>query len=132
MDVNRKGSLGDQDSVSRKKKRKAVMRKESAETQDYVSCHDMEVDNDKSQEEVGFVRSAVSDSAGRHDHLRVKHMCDKKCNEEAPILKNLAAIVWNMMSSPTRSTSVGTVSTESGETHVSNAVWKDMIRPKFS
>ena len=58
------------------------MRKESAETQDYVSCQDTEVDNDKSKEEAGSARSAASDSAGRHDQLRVKHMCDKMCNEE--------------------------------------------------
>ena len=44
---------------------KAVVRKESAETQDYESCQqiDMEVDENKSLEQLGFVPSAVSDSA---------------------------------------------------------------------
>ena len=48
-----------------------------------MSCQDMEVDSDKSLEEVGFVPSAVSDSAGWHEPLRVKHMCDKKCNKKS-------------------------------------------------
>ena len=35
------------------KKRKAVVRKESAETQDYASCQSMEVDDNNSFEELG-------------------------------------------------------------------------------
>ena len=56
-------------------KRKAVIRKDSAETHDYVCCLDMEVDIDKGLEEMGFVPRAVGEP------LRVKHMCDKMCNE---------------------------------------------------
>ena len=43
-----------------------------------MSCQDMEVDDDESLEEMGSVPSAVSDSAGWHEPLRVKHMCDKE------------------------------------------------------
>ena len=71
IDVNCKGSLGNQSSGSSagasQKKRKAVIRKDSAETQGYVSCQDMEVYDDQSFEELGLVQSAVSDSAGWHD-----------------------------------------------------------------
>ena len=49
-----------------------MIRKESVETQDYVSCQGMEVDDDKSLEELGFVPSAVGEP------LRVKQMCDKE------------------------------------------------------
>ena len=45
------------------------MRKESTETGDYMFCQNMEIDDDKSLE--------VSEL------LRVKHMCDKKCNEKS-------------------------------------------------
>ena len=54
--------------------------KESAETQDYVYGQDMEVDNNKNLEEIGFVQSAVNESAGWHETLRFNRMCDKKCN----------------------------------------------------
>ena len=40
-----------------------------------MSCQDMEVDDDKRLEELGFVPSAVGEP------LRVKHICDKKCND---------------------------------------------------
>ena len=52
-----------------------MIRKESTETQEFVSGQDMEEGNDKSLEEMGFVPRAVGEP------LRVKHMCDKKCNE---------------------------------------------------
>ena len=42
------GSVG-----ASQKKRKAVISKESAETLDFVSCQDMEVDRNKSLEELG-------------------------------------------------------------------------------
>ena len=48
-----------------------------------MSCQDMEVDDYESLEEAGFVPSAVSDSAGWHDQLIVKHVCDKKCIKES-------------------------------------------------
>ena len=59
-----------------RRKRKAVIQKESAETQDYVSCQDMETDDNKSLEQLGFVPSAVGEL------LRVKHMSDQKCDEK--------------------------------------------------
>ena len=49
------------------KKKKAVIRKEPAETQEYVSYQDMELGDDKSLEYVGFVPSVGSDSAGWHE-----------------------------------------------------------------
>ena len=114
VDVNCKGTLADQSSVSsagvsQKKKRKTVVRKESAETQDYVSCQDTEVDDDKSLEDVGFVPSAVSDSGGWRKPIRVKHMCDKKCNEEGFKFMILQPSWWQKMTRRTRSTSPGTV-----------------------
>ena len=50
-------------------------------------CHDMEVNVNKSLELVRFVPSAVGEL------LRVKHRCDKKCNEMWFKLHVLAAIV---------------------------------------
>ena len=47
-----------------------MIRKESVETQDCESCQDMEEDDDKSLEEMGFVPSAVSDSARWRRALR--------------------------------------------------------------
>ena len=47
------------------KKRKAVVRKESADTQQYESCqqNDMEVGRDESLLELSFVPSVVGDSS---------------------------------------------------------------------
>ena len=47
---------------------------DSAETQDYVSCQGMEVDDDKSLEELDFVPRAVGEPP------RVQSTCDKKCD----------------------------------------------------
>ena len=58
------------------KKRKAVVRKESPETQNYVSCQDVEVDDNRNLEGIGFVSSAVGEL------LRVQDTCEKKCSEE--------------------------------------------------
>ena len=57
-----------------------MIRKESAETQDHASCQDMEVDNDKSLEVMGFVPSAVSKSAGWHEPLRVTRSATKRAS----------------------------------------------------
>ena len=46
------------------KKRKAAVRKESAETQESCQQNDTEVDRDEGMEELSFVPSAVSDTAG--------------------------------------------------------------------
>ena len=40
-----------------------MVRKEFAEPEEYMFCQDMEVDDDKSLEELGFGPSTVSDSA---------------------------------------------------------------------
>ena len=47
-----------------------MVRKESAETQDFVSCQDMKVDHNKRLEELGLVKNAVSDSAGWRELFR--------------------------------------------------------------
>ena len=60
-----------------------MIRKESAEVQGCTLHQDMEVDDDKSSEEMGFVPSGVIDSAGWRETLRVKCMCGKKCEEES-------------------------------------------------
>ena len=92
VDVNWKGTREDQNSAcsvedSQKMKERAAMRKESAETQDDVSCQDMEVDENKSLEEMGFVPSSVNEP------FRVNHMCDKKRYEREFKFYQLAAIV---------------------------------------
>ena len=51
------------------------------------------MDSGKRMEEMGFVPKAVSEPAGCREPLRVKHMCDKKCNEEGFNFCDLAAIV---------------------------------------
>ena len=55
-----------------------MVRKESADTQEYESCqqNDMEVDKDEGMEELSFIPSAVSVLAGWREPLRVKYMCD--------------------------------------------------------
>ena len=71
--VDQKASLGDQSSMrsagGSQNKSKAVVRKESAETQKYDSHKpkDMDVDIDENKEEVSFVPSAACDSAGWHE-----------------------------------------------------------------
>ena len=43
-----------------------MLRKESADTQEYESCqlNDMDVDMDENEQELSFIPIAVSDSAG--------------------------------------------------------------------
>ena len=64
--LNQRASLGDQSSVSSaggaQKKRKAVVRRVSADTQECESCQQNDVDVDK--EELSFVPSSVGTSAG--------------------------------------------------------------------
>ena len=61
--------------------RKAAVRKEPAEAQDYESCqlNDMEVDMDENKEESSFIPSAVISSAGWQEP---KVMCDGQCLKE--------------------------------------------------
>ena len=87
VDVNCDGSFGDQSSVSStrasQKKKKAVVRKESADTQECESCHQngMEGSRDESMP-----------TAGWRESFRVKYMCDKKCNKEGFKFNDIAAI----------------------------------------
>ena len=67
--VDRRLSLGDQSSVSGtgspQKKRNAIVRKETTDTQEYQAYH---IDGmDLNKEEMSFVPSAVSDSVGWHE-----------------------------------------------------------------
>ena len=66
-----KSSLGQRTYL---KKRKAVAQKESADPQEYEWCqqNEMDVDTTKSLEELGFIASAVSDSAGWREPFKVK------------------------------------------------------------
>ena len=63
------------------KKRKAVVRKGLAETQEYESnrLDDMDLDTDVHKGELSFIPSAVSSSAGWNES---KFMCDRQCREE--------------------------------------------------
>ena len=63
------------------KKRRALVRKEWAETQEYESCqqNDMNVDVDENKEELSFIPSAVSSLAGWHEP---KFVCDRQCREK--------------------------------------------------
>ena len=71
-----------------------MIRKESAETQDCVSCQDVEVDNDEGlEEEMVFVPSAVSGSAGRREPLSFEYMSDQKCHEEGFKCHDIASIL---------------------------------------
>ena len=81
--LDQRTSIGDQRSVgigARRRKRKAVVRKESADTQEQESCqlNDMDVDMDE-KEELSFVPSAVSRTAGWHEP---KLVCDRQCRED--------------------------------------------------
>ena len=96
----------------------------------------MEVDDDKSMEEMGFVPSGVSDSAGWRELLRVKNTCGKKCEKESFKFYGLASIVEEEDGKPhtinLRTNCSDSRLTESGESKVTNAVWKEMIRQKTS
>ena len=81
--LDQRTSIGDQRSVGielAEEKRKAVVRKESADTQEQESCqlNDMDVDMDE-KEELSFVPSAVSRTAGWHEP---KLVCDRQCRED--------------------------------------------------
>ena len=56
------------------KRREAAVRKESAETQEYEFCQQM--DRDEGKEELSSIPSAVNDSAGWHEP---RSMCDGQC-----------------------------------------------------
>ena len=61
---------------------KAVVRKESENTQGYQSCqlNDKDVGMDEDKEEPTFIPSAVSKTAGWH---APKVMCDRQCHKES-------------------------------------------------
>ena len=60
---------------------KAAVEKESAETQEYESCqqNDLEVDRDEGMEESSLVPSAIVDATGWH---KARFMCDNRCKRE--------------------------------------------------
>ena len=100
------------------KKKKAAVRKESAETQGHASDlqkKSMEIDNDKSLEEMGVVPSAMNESGGWHEALRVKKMCDKKKLAFTFLIVTLHPYWWKMSASRTRSTSVEGATTSDGQ-----------------
>ena len=74
------------------KKRKAAVRKESAETQEYKSCqqNDVEVHREQGMEELRFFLGAVSDTAGWH---KARFMCDRRCMGEGFKFHHIAAIL---------------------------------------
>ena len=135
--VNRKGSLGDQSSMCSagglQQKRKAFVRKESAETQDDESCqqNDVEVDEHNSLEELGFVPRAVSDSLAWRESLRVKYMRDKKCIKEGFKFYDTAATVVAGDGKPhtinLSKNCYNLTLAERKDSVVSNAKWKAMI-----
>ena len=94
--ADQRTALRDHSSVSSavgsQKKRKAVVRKESADTQEYEPCqqNDMDVDMDENKEELRFVRSAVSDSAGWHE---IKCRCHRQCWKEGLKFCDVAATI---------------------------------------
>ena len=88
------------------------------------------VDDDRSLEERGFVPSAVCEL------LRVKYICDMKCDEMGFWFGDLAGIVTEEGSTPHTiylcRDCYDCRLVEQGEPKVSNAVWKEMIRRKTS
>ena len=60
---------------SQAKNKGGVTRKEPDETQDYVSCQDVQFDGNRNLEELGMVPSSVDEP------LRIKHLCDGRCDE---------------------------------------------------
>ena len=75
--------MGDQSSVrgasGTQKKRKAGVRKESVETQEYESYQQNGMDADEDKEELCFVPSAVSSSAGFRE---ARFKCGGRCRCE--------------------------------------------------
>ena len=105
----------------------SVIRKESAETHDCVSCQDVE--------EMGFVPNAVAFRLGGTNPFRIKSMCDQKLKRRGlHLLWTLHPFCWKTMASRTRSTSAGDCYdcrlAEKSNTKVTNAVRKNMIRQR--
>ena len=94
--VDERASFGDQSSMSStggwQKKRKAVVRKESAHTQEYESCQqiDMEVDRGEDKEDMSFFPSALIESAGWYEP---KFMCDRQSKKEGFKFFDIASIM---------------------------------------
>ena len=84
-------SAGDQGGFA-EKKMEAVVRKGSAETQEYESCQlsDMDVDMDENKEDLNFIHSALSSSAGWHGP---KLMCDRQCGKEGFMYYDIAPVM---------------------------------------
>ena len=62
---------------------------------EHESCQpkDMEVNTGEGMEELSFIPSAVTGSAGWRELLRTKYMCDKTCNTEGFSFFHIAAIL---------------------------------------
>ena len=74
------------------KKRKAVVRKESADSQESESyqLNDMDVDMNENKEELSFIPSVVSRSAGWHEP---KFMCDTQCHKDGFKYDDIASVM---------------------------------------
>ena len=96
------------------------MRKESADTQEYALYQDMEVYDDKSLEEMGFVPSAVSDLATRSAPKRASSFFDIAAilveDDVKPHTIKLCGNCWNHRL------------TGSGETEVTEADCRPLTR----
>ena len=94
--VDQRTSLGVQYSMGSAggshKKRKAAVRTESAETQEFESQqeNDMAVDGNEVKEEMSFIRGAMSDLTGWYEP---KFMCDRQRRKEGLKLHDTASIM---------------------------------------
>ena len=90
-----------------------------------MSCQGVEVDDDKRPEGMGFFPSAVG------ERLRVKHMCDKTCDEDGlQVFMSLQPSLRKSVTCRPRSTSAGTVMIAGIENNQCSL--EDMIRQKSS
>ena len=83
-----------------------------------------------------FVPSAVSDWAGWHEPLRVKYMCDQKCNKEGFKFHDIAAILVEDDGKPHTINLCRNYYSprlaERNESVVTNVRWKAMFEQKVS
>ena len=93
-----------------------------------MSCHDMEEEKVKSLEEVGVVPSVVSHSSGWHELLKINYMCDEKCSEDGSKCSYFCTHRGGRWGKPHTINFCRNCNdcrlTDSGDTQVSNAIWK--------
>ena len=96
----------------------------------------MEVEGNKSMEELEFIRSAVSDPARRREPFTVKYMCDKKCSKEGFKFEDIAAILVEDDGKPHKinlcRNCYNLRLAERNESKVTNAGWKTTIEQKIT